>query len=261
MPTLQRAYRAAIYWQLEWRAAGFVLEPRILKLAEHHARRYLATSIPDPALRAALTPDYRLGCKRILLSNDYYPALLRPNVELVTEGIAAVTPRGVRTRDGVEREVDAILFGTGFSATQYLAPLHITGTAGRELNALWRDKPEAYLGITVAGFPNLFLLMGPNTGLGHNSMVFMIEAQARYALQCLQLLRAQGLRTLDVRPAVQAAFNATLRARLQRTVWASGCNSWYQTDDGRNPVLWPGFTVDYWLRTRRVELADYTLRA
>ncbi len=260
LPALQRLVRASIYWQLEWRALGFS-RPQILKLAEPVVRRYIAAKVRDPALRAALTPDYRMGCKRILLSNDYYPALQRPGVEVVTEGIARVEPTGVRTRDGVLREVDAIVLGTGFRVSEYLSTILVTGPGGRELNASWQGNPGAYLGITVAGFPNLFLLMGPNTGLGHNSMIFMIEAQVRYALQCIVTLRERGLKTLEVRPDIQEAFNAELQAKLGRSVWASGCHSWYQGDNGRNSALWPGFTVDYWRRTRRPRLADFTLRS
>ncbi len=260
IPALQRLVRSAIYWQLEVRALGFS-RPQILKLAEPVVRRYIAAKVHDPALRAALTPNYRMGCKRILLSNTYYPALQRPGVEVVTAGIERIEPTGVRTRDGTLRELDALVLGTGFRVNEYLSSIEITGPDGRELNTTWQGNPGAYLGITVAGFPNLFLLMGPNTGLGHNSMIFMIEAQARYTLQCIQLLRSRGLKSIAVRPEVQEAFNAELQTRLQRSVWASGCNSWYQGDNGRNSALWPGFTVDYWRRTRRVKLEDFTLRA
>lgn len=260
LPLLHRAYRAAIYWKLEAQVLGFTVEPRIMKLGEKLARKHLAASVQDKNLRAALTPSYQIGCKRILLSDDYYPSLTRPNVELVTDPIEAIKPSGVLTRGGSLREVDAIIYGTGFNVSEYIAPIHIHGSGGRDLNAMWRAAPEAYLGITVSGFPNLYLLMGPNTGLGHNSMIFMIEAQARYALQCIQALRDRGLATMDVRPDVQSSFNAVLQDKLSRTVWASGCRSWYQTESGRNSALWPGFTWDYWLRTRRVDLSDYVLR-
>jgi cation diffusion facilitator CzcD-associated flavoprotein CzcO len=256
VPALQNLVRAGIYWRLEARALGF-MRPGLLRLAEPLARRYLAASVADPALRARLTPDYRMGCKRILLSNDYYPALQRDNVELVTDRITAIEPTGVRTADGRLREVDALLLGTGFNVTEYLSSIEIEGPDGRDLNAEWRGDPQTYLGITVAGFPNLFLMMGPNTGLGHNSMIFMIEAQARYALQAIRALRDQGLRALDVRPDVQSAFVAEMQAKLGRSVWSSGCKSWYQNAEGRASALWPGFTVAYWLRTRTLDLRDY----
>jgi cation diffusion facilitator CzcD-associated flavoprotein CzcO len=256
-----KLYRAWLYWSREWRVVVFLRNSWLTRLAEWGSRRHLAASVPDPRLRERLTPRYRLGCKRVLLSDDYYPALLRPNVELVTEGLESIGARGVRTRDGVERKVDAIVYGTGFDVTHYLAPIRIVGRQGRVLSEVWRDTPSAYLGITVSGFPNLFMLMGPNTGLGHNSMIFMIEAQARYAVQCIQALRSQDLRWLDVRPGVQAAFNETLRERLSQTVWQSGgCRSWYQNAQGQNSALWPGSTLDYWLRTRQLHLGDYTVR-
>jgi len=254
-PGLQRLLRAGLYWQHELRFLAFN-RPRLMALAEPLARRHIARNIKDPALRAALTPNYRMGCKRILPSNDFYPAVARANVELVTDPITRVEPTGVRTGDGRLREVDVILLGTGFRISDYLSAIEVVGEHGRELNASWQHNPATYLGITVAGFPNLFLLMGPNTGLGHNSMIFMIEAQARYALQGIQALRTRE--TLAVRPDVQRAFVQELERRYARTVWASGCRSWYQAPDGRNAALWPGFTVDYWLRTRTLDLDDYT---
>jgi cation diffusion facilitator CzcD-associated flavoprotein CzcO len=257
LPGLQRLIRAGLYWQHELRFLAFN-NPRVMAVAEPLARRHLHQHVQDPALRAALTPRYRMGCKRILPSNDFYPALTRANVELVTDPIDRVEPTGVRTRDGQLREVDVLLLGTGFRVNEYLSAIEVVGESGRELNATWQRTPSTYLGITVAGFPNLFLLMGPNTGLGHNSMIFMIEAQARYALQAIQVIRQRNLTALAVRPAVQDAFVRSLATRYAGTVWASGCRSWYQAPDGRNAALWPGFTVDYWLRTRTLDLADYT---
>jgi cation diffusion facilitator CzcD-associated flavoprotein CzcO len=255
-----RAYRALLYWQHEARAVGFVLEPRLMELLAQLALRYLEHCVPDPELRKKLTPEYVMGCKRILPSNEYYPALMRENVELVTDGIVAIEPSGVRTADGRLHEVDVLVWATGFAVAEYLSPIRITGARGETLNDAWGARsPEAYLGITVSGFPNLFLLMGPNTGLGHNSMVFMIEAQARYALQCVTQL-ARGARSLDVRSDVQGAFNRALRAKLEKTVWASGCQSWYlSAGEGTNALTWPGFTFDYWARTRRVRLDDYVV--
>jgi cation diffusion facilitator CzcD-associated flavoprotein CzcO len=261
IPLLRWLYRAAIYWNSEWHAALFLSRHGLTRVVEWLARRHLVASVSDPKLRRLLTPGYRLGCKRVLLSNDYYPALQRSNVELVTEGIESIGPRGVRTRDGLERQVDALVYGTGFDVSRYLAPIRIVGREGRELNALWQDRPSCFLGITVSGFPNLYLLMGPNTGLGHNSMIFMIEAQARYALQGIQALRVQDLRWLDVRPEVQAVFNEALQDKLRDTVWQSGgCRSWYQNATGHNSAIWPGFTFDYWLRTRHLHLGDYQVR-
>lgn len=261
-PALAKAYRALIYLELEVRAYGFVKNPGVLRLLQHLAKWHLRRSVRDPALREKLLPTYTMGCKRILLSNDYLPALALPNVELVTDPIAAIEPRGVRTRDGHLREVDAIVYGTGFNVSEYLVPIDLVGAGGRRLADASRSAPETYLGITAAGFPNLFLLMGPNTGLGHNSMIFMIEAQARYATQAVELLRARHARSLEVRRAVQDAFGVEVRERMKRTVWQTGgCHSWYQGADGHIPTLWPGFTVEYWMRTRKLNPADYELRA
>lgn len=254
LPALQRLIRAVTYWKLEIRALGFT-RPAILKFAEPIIRHHIARSVRDPALRAALTPSYRMGCKRILLSNEFYPALQRDNVELVTAAIDRIEATGIRTQGGVLHELDTLVLATGFRVNDYLANITVLGQGGADLNTQWKQDPGTYLGITVAGFPNLFLLMGPNTGLGHNSMIFMIEAQARYAVQCVLALRTRP--TLAVRPEVQRAFNTEIQARLAASVWQSGCRSWYQDEHGRNSALWPGFTVDYWRRTRRLNLADF----
>ena len=253
-------YRAFIYWLYESRALGFVVDPRIMHFAEKLAKRHLESGVTDPTLRAKLTPSYTMGCKRILMSNDYYPALARPNVDVVTDGIERITCDGVLTKNGVEHRVDAIICGTGFTASEYLAPLTLIGRSGRNLNDVIQEKPQSYLGITVNGFPNLFLLMGPNTGLGHNSMIFMIEAQARYALQAIAAMRRRRLRFIDVLEDVQASFSERLQAKLHHTVWSSGCQSWY-LKDGHNVTLWPSFTFAYWWHTRRLALADYELVA
>ena len=207
-----------------------------------------------------MTPDYTPGCKRILMANDYYPALARPGTEVISDRIDAITPRGV-VAGGRERPVDAIIYGTGFKVSELLTPMRVLGQGGRELNTEWRTRIDAYLGITVAGYPNLFLLMGPNTGLGHNSMVFMIEAQVNWILGCMRALAARGGRTVEVRPEAQDAFNRALEPRLQQAVWAAGCQSWYLDENGHNSSLWPGFTFEYWLRTRLPRLADLHLEA
>jgi cation diffusion facilitator CzcD-associated flavoprotein CzcO len=248
--------RTGLYWMFESRVLGFAFAPKLLELAEKLALEHLAHSVPDPALRTKLTPDYRLGCKRILISNDYYPALSRDNVDVVTDRISAIEPTGIRTEDGTLHEVDALIFGTGFRVVDYIASMKITGRAGQELNAVWRSSVRNYLGINVSGFPNLFLLMGPNTGLGHNSMIFMIEAQVRYAVDALRAMRERDLVSIDVRPEVEQRFREEMSRRMKGTVWTSGCNSWYQAPDG-DVLLWPGFTFEYWRRTRAVRLADY----
>ncbi|MFP6559136.1 flavin-containing monooxygenase [Paraburkholderia sp. B3] len=258
VPFAQRVARAAVYCQHETRALGFIVNLRLLEAPMKFARGYLARKIEDSALRAKLAPDYLLGCKRVLLSSDYYPAIAQPNVELVTDAIREVVADGIVTADGTHRPFDAIICGTGFQVNDVDAPFRVTGADGADLGEAWRrDGPEAYLGATVAGFPNLFLIVGPNTGLGHNSMIYMIESQVRYIADCIRALQRRGARTMSVRPEVQRAFNDTLQRMLTRTVWQSGCHSWYQTRRGKNTSLWPGFTFDFRRRTRRVRESDY----
>lgn len=256
VPLTRWLHRASLYWQHEVRAVGFVVNPKLMTHAEKLGRRYLERRVTDPVLREKLTPKYTMGCKRVLMSNNYFETLQRPNVDLVTDAIVSITKTGVMTADGTEHPVDAIIYGTGFTAADYLAPLDIVGRGGLDLNAYAREKAETYYGITANRFPNLFLMMGPNTGLGHNSMIFMIEAQARYALKAIKALKEKKLAFMDVREPVQAKLNARIQERLQRSVWASGCQSWY-LKDGHNSTLWPGFTFEYWLATRPLKLGDY----
>jgi cation diffusion facilitator CzcD-associated flavoprotein CzcO len=250
--------RSGLYWMFESRVLGFAFAPKLNQLIERLVRAHLAKAIPDRTLRAKLTPSYRLGCKRVLISNDYYPALQRANVELVTDPIAAIEPTGIRTADGTLREVDTLIFGTGFRVVDYVASMRIVGRGGQELTAAWQTGVRSYLGINVSGFPNLFLLMGPNTGLGHNSMIFMIEAQVRYTVAAVRAMATRELASIEVRPEVEQAFQAELAGKLAGTVWTSGCNSWYQAPDG-DVLLWPGFTFDYWRRTRAIDLRSYRL--
>jgi len=214
--------------------------------------------VADPALRARLTPDYAPGCKRLLISNDWYPALQRPNVEVLSEGAAKLEGRRVVGASGAAREVDVVIFATGFAATEFIAPMKIHGRGGVELSAAWRSGAATHLGISTAGFPNFFMVVGPNTGLGHNSLVFMIESQVDYIVAALRRLRRSGRRTIEVRPDVQARSYADVQERLKKTVWASGCRSWYLSADGRNDTLWPGSTLDYWRRTLRFDAENYT---
>lgn len=258
-PWLQRLDRGLKYLHHESRMLAFATFPALMKVMRLSFRRHLHRQIADPQLRARLVPDYPLGCKRILISNDYYPALARSNVELVDTGIREVTEDAVVGRDGRRHEVDAIIFGTGFAATEFLAPMRILGLDGRDLRQAWADGAEAYKGISVSGFPNLFILYGPNTNLGHNSIVYMLESQFPYVLGCLRQLQAQGLRYLDVKPEVQRRFNLEVQQGLRHTVWERGCDSWYKTAAGKNTNNWPGYTFVYRWRTRRPELADYDL--
>jgi cation diffusion facilitator CzcD-associated flavoprotein CzcO len=251
--------RKLIYWMLEIRAIGFVVNPKILERREADIRRFLEHSVADPDLRAKITPEYRAGCKRILISDDYYAAIQRPNVELIASPLAEIREHSVVAAEGTERPADAIVYATGFKATEGLAPVRIYGRSGMEIGDVWRDGMSAYLGTSVAGFPNMFFIIGPNTGLGHNSMIFMMEAQYRYILGALDYLRASGARSIDVQSAVQSSFNATLQRRLQGTVWASGCSSWYLDARGKNTSLWPGFTFAFKNLTRTFDPRKYRL--
>jgi cation diffusion facilitator CzcD-associated flavoprotein CzcO len=260
VPAAQKLVRGAVYCAREL----FVLpmmHPRKGSPPERMALKHLREHVLDPALRARLTPNYRIGCKRILISDEYYPALVQPNVELVTDSIRAITPRGIVTADGVERELDTIILGTGFHVTDTPFANWIYGGDERSLAETWSGSAQAYLGCAVAGFPNLFLLVGPNTGLGHNSIVFMIESQLHYLMQCLRFMEAGDMDVIEVRKPVQRRYNEELQRRLQSTVWNSGgCANWYLDEHGRNTTIWPGSTWPYRRRMRRFEPADYELR-
>ncbi|MGA2552742.1 MAG: NAD(P)/FAD-dependent oxidoreductase [Burkholderiaceae bacterium] len=258
IPGALRLLRNRIYLRQEMLGLGFVRRTQILGRAETLGLRFLERSVPDAALRARLTPRYRMGCKRILISNDYFPALGRPNVELIDAPIVRFTKESIVTAEG-ERPTDVVVFATGFRATDLLSPLRILGRGGADLNSVWQAGAHAYLGMTVPCFPNLFLLVGPNTGLGHNSIVFMIEAQVRYVMSCLALASRKGARAIEVRQDVEADFNERLQKDMSRTIWATGCQSWYMDDRGKNVTLWPGFTFTYFFRTWRAKSADFRL--
>lgn len=261
IPGAQRLMRTLVYWGIESTVIGF-LRPRVMRLAQRIALRNLRTAVADPVLRARLTPGYAMGCKRVLRSNTYYPALTRDNVDVVTEAIAEVRPHGIVTRDGVEHEADTIIFGTGFRVTDLPIAERVRGRDGRSLAEVWQGSPQAYRGTTVAGFPNLFLLLGPNTGLGHNSVVLMIEAQLNYVLGALEHLRRTGARGLEPRETAQRAFVRAVDRRMAATVWATGgCSSWYIDATGRNSTLWPGSTWRFRQRMKRFDVDAYEVTA
>lgn len=259
VPGLQRLYRALIYGAMEMRALGFLGNRKLMVRVEKMARDYIGRTVKDPALRKALTPDYQIGCKRILVSDDYYEAFNRENVALETAAIDHAVPEGLVTADGRLHECDVVIYATGFRATEPLAELDIRGLGGHSLAHDWRHGAEAYYGITVAGYPNFFMLLGPNTGLGHNSIIFMIEAQTRYVMHCLGWLLREGATRVDVKRSVQRKFNEDLKAQMQRTVWQSGCRSWYLNENGSNSTIWPGFTLSYWWRTRQPDPHDFVM--
>ena len=260
-PRLARLYRAWIWLAYESRFPVFRENRLLARVMSALAERSMREQVADPALRRALVPDYPVGGKRILISDDYYQALGRDNVEVVTSPIERVTETAVVTRDGTTRPVDAIILATGFETTSFLVPMRIEGLGGRPLSDAWKDGAEAYLGLAVAGFPNFFMLYGPNTNLGHNSIVFMLECQVHYVIECLRLMAERGIAWLDVRPDAMRTYNTALQARLARTVWAKTERSWYKRADGRITNNWSGTTLAYWWRTRRVDLGAYEMKA
>jgi cation diffusion facilitator CzcD-associated flavoprotein CzcO len=261
VPGAQRLYRNVIYWLLESRAIGFSSRPGLLKLASKIALAHLHKAVEDPELRRKLTPDYVMGCKRVLIANDYYPALTRDNVDVVTAGIREVKASSIVDDQGVEHEVDAIIYGTGFHVTDAFDYLDITGLDGRDLSKDWqRNGIQTHLGVTVAGYPNLFFLLGPNTALGHNSVVFMIESQIRYVAKAMAFADEHGAQAVDTKESAQAQFQSDMQRKLVNGVWTQGgCTSWYLDSHGVNRTIWPGFTWRYWLRTRRIDPAAFDL--
>lgn len=257
----RRMFRATTYWTAEWLGVGLSRCPRLLALTEARARRHLRRQISDRDLRAALTPGYRIGCKRILRSDDFYPTLGRANTTLVTDAISEIRPDGVVTADGTHHRVDAIAYATGFRVAGALNRLPIVGRDGVSLLERWqRDGIRTHLGVTASGMPNAFFLSGPNTGVGHTSVLVMIEAQIAHALDAMRVVDERGASALDVRTDVQDAFMSSLQQRLSRGVWSTGgCASWYLDARGSNHALWPGSSWDYRRRTRRIDPADYEL--
>ena len=261
-PRLQRLVRLGIYVSREWLVIAFSHRRRLMKLPEALARRHLRRQVRDPGLRSKLTPSYTIGCKRILLSNDWYPTLTRPNVEVVTDGISEVRESSIVTASGEEIELDTIVLGTGFRVTDFPAADQLIGRDGRTLNEVWQGSPQAYLGTSIAGFPNLFMLLGPNTGLGHNSMVYMIESQIAHVIRSVRAMEERRVQELEVREEIQRAFNDELQRELAGSVWnAGGCKSWYIDRTGRNTTIWPRFTWQFRRRAVNFRPDDYEFRS
>lgn len=256
VPALARLYRWSIWARFDARWLVFRSGSKPAAMLEKRFTSTLAKAVTDDLPAEALIPDHRLGCKRILISNDWYPTLHRPNVSVVTAPIDRVTSTGV-VAGGVEHPADTLIFGTGFASTGFLAPISVTGRDGRKLHDVWKDGAEAHLGITVHGFPNLFVLYGPNTNLGHNSIVFMLERQIAYALTCIRRLASGHLGVVEVTGEAQVASNARLQRRLASTVWATSCRSWYKTASGKITNNWSGPTIAYWWWTRSPRRGDF----
>ena len=261
-PAAQRAARWGVYWLRETLGAGFTGFKPVLWGIEASARIQLRRQVPDPELRRRLTPGYAVGCKRLLLSDDWYPALQQPNVEVVSDRLEAIGERSMRFADGSEREVDTIVWATGFSPTDPPIARRVRGSDGRTLSEVWAaGGTRAYLGTSVAGFPNMFMLWGPNTNLAHTSVVFMIEAQLNHVVGAVEAVRGHDRGAAEVRREAQDAWNADVQRRLAGSVWnTGGCASWYLDSSGDNPIMWPGQTFTFWQRTHRFRAADYALR-
>jgi cation diffusion facilitator CzcD-associated flavoprotein CzcO len=259
-PVTQRALRTLIYGLQETTVLATIVNRRLSNGMQAIARRHLHAQVRDPELRAKLTPSYTIGCKRITLSDAYYPALTQPNVEVVTDAIERITPGGVRTADGVERELDTLILATGFKVHDNPAFERVRGRDGRTLGEAWGGSPRAYLGATITGFPNLFLVVGPNSAGGYNSIILTTEAHVNYAIEALKTMRARGTRVAEVRREVYDGWSARTDRRLAHSVWnEGGCSSWYLDENGRNGVWWPGFMSSLWWRTRRFKADEYEL--
>ncbi len=259
-PGVQQVVRDALYWSLEWRAAGFVWTSVVMKLAKRWGKQNIRKSISDPELRKELTPTYKPGCKRILLSDNYYPALARENVELTTDSISEITQQGVRLDSGREIELDILIAATGFTAAEQMAPYPIIGIEAVDLQQLWKKGGEAYRGTMINGFPNFFMIVGPNVGLGHNSLIHMIESQVHYVIESVKYLERYNKSFLEVKPESQQSFNDWLQTKMKSTIWMQGgCNSWYLNSEGKNTTLWPGFTVGFRRLLRKFDAENFDI--
>jgi cation diffusion facilitator CzcD-associated flavoprotein CzcO len=259
LPWLRALSRLRTYALYETRVLGFTLLQPAMILFRGLWWWHLCRTIKNPQLRAKLTPHYRMGCKRILMSDDYYPALAQDNVEVDTQAIERVEPNGIRMRDGSLHEVDAIVLATGFHATDFLAPMHIVGRNGHSLQQAWQTGAYAHLGISAPGFPNMFMLYGPNTNLGHNSIVYMIESQISHIVDALVYCDSKAVRTVEPDAEICQRYNDSLQQRLHKTVWNTGCSNWYVNEHGRQTNNWPGFSFEYRYRLRKFRPDEYTL--
>jgi cation diffusion facilitator CzcD-associated flavoprotein CzcO len=260
-PVLQRMDRAAVFGFMELGAAAMTNRRWLLKPFRAAARANITKAIKDPELRAKVTPTDEVGCKRIMLTDEWYPTLTKPNVELVTERIAEITPGGVSTEDGTERPADVLILATGFKTHGFVAPMEISGAGGRTLADEWARVPRAYLGMSVPGFPNMFLLYGPNTNGGTGSVIYTIEAGVNHVIAALRELERARARRIELNAARAEAFDRELRAALASTVWHTGCTSWYVDANGNDPNQWPWLWSTYRKRTERIEPGAYELTA
>ena len=258
-PALIRLYRTLLYWQFELSYLAFKKDSWLGRRLVKAAESIMNSHVYDDELKQKLTPNYQIGCKRVLISNDYYPAMQQSNVSLITNSVTKIEGNKIYSENQDARAVDAIILGTGFEATDFLSPMDIRGNDGLDINDAWKHGAEAHLGITLSEFPNFFMLYGPNTNLGHNSIIVMIEQQADYIVQCVKTFQEKNLKCIEVRKEVQTQHNLALQKDLKKRVWASDCNSWYKNKTGKITNNWPNTTVNYWWQTRRPKWPDFHL--
>ena len=260
---LYKALRTAIYWGLESRVIGFKYSKKMLNVvAQQAALKHIAKQISDPALRQAVTPDYTIGCKRIILSSTLYPALCRPNVKLhpKDDGIAEINARGILTTQGQQIDLDLIVYSTGYDATDGVISYPVVGKGGQSVQDVWAEFPRAYLGTTLPGFPNFFVVTGPNTGIGHTSAIFVIEAQMEYIRRAIQAVQRQGAKTIEVKPQAEADYTTMIHREMKQTVWQSGgCTSWYKSKSGHVIAMFPGFSFTFRQMAKAFKPGDHVI--
>jgi cation diffusion facilitator CzcD-associated flavoprotein CzcO len=260
-PILQRADRASVFYFQELGAAGMTKYRWMMPAFRRVAKRQIDKAISDPELRRKVTPTDEIGCKRIMLTDEWYPTLTKPNVGLIADRVAAITPAGIRSADGVERAYDAIVLATGFATHGFVAPMEITGAGGRSLTEAWADVPRAYLGLSVPDFPNMFLIYGPNTNGGTGSVISTIEAGTNHVIAALDELERADAQRIEVTREAADRFDRDLREALAGTVWHTGCTNWYVDANGNDPNQWPWLWTTYRRRTQQLEAGAYALSA
>ncbi len=258
LPFTQRLLRWALYWRNEATVFGVISNPKRSGWIEKLVKSYIKHKVKDPDLQKQLTPNFKIGCKRILLSNNYYPTFNLPNVHLESTAIERIESNGIVLKNSEKIEVDAIIYCTGFDASEFPSSFIAKGLNGVMMSEQWKNGPQAYYGTFVRNFPNQFILVGPNTGLGHNSIIFMMECQYNHIIDCVNKAESRKAKFVVVKEKSELAFNEKIQRELSTTVWQSGgCKSWYQTKDGKNTTLWPTYTFSYWLQTRKINTRHY----
>ncbi len=256
-PWKQRAQRLGLYWMMESALPAIMWYPQLLRIGETLHKRELNKHIKDPILRTELTPTYKVGCKRTLVSDDWFPTFAKSHVHLLTDGIKEMTAKGIRTADGQDHELDVIIYCTGYAVAEPAYPFSIRGTTGQTLKEYWNNQPKAYYGMNVSHFPNMMLIMGPNSGPGHTSVLIYQEAQYKYIAKFTKTLMKKKLKYLDVKENVMLKQFKDFQKRMRNSSWLSGCQSWYLNEDGTNSTMWPGFSFEYVLRVKQLNLKAF----